>query len=131
MVLLAFVHHIVELLDMTFKKFLFNWLNSRKCLVIFSNELVQLINASQVIFFLKRDVDNSLWDLFSYSVKELCFSNDNLELRREVNSIRSSFSIIFTDEDLVIFQKTDGFFVILLIPFRVDFTFILLIKFSD
>jgi hypothetical protein len=53
-------------------------LQATKCQIVTSQQLVELIDMSHVVLFLQSDVDDGLWDWFSYSFQELGFSDDDL-----------------------------------------------------
>jgi hypothetical protein len=77
---------------------------------------------------LESNVDDSLWNAFSNSVKELSFSDDDLELWLKLNGVLDvAVGSVLLAED-VLLQQFDSFGGVFLSPFLKDFLFISLIE---
>jgi len=90
--------------------------------------LVKFVNVLHIVFFLKSNVDDGLWNVLSDSLKELGFTNNNLELWIELNSV-DVVAISWILVENVKLQKLNGFIGVLFSPFVKDDLFIFLIKF--
>jgi len=71
---------------------------------------------NHVIFLLKSNVDNCLGNVFTDSVKELGFSNDDLKFWSEVYMVRNFVSMTILLKDMLI-QMCDSFIGVLMLPF--------------
>ena len=90
--------------------------------------MIKLIDVLHVVFFLESNVDDSLWNAFSNSVKELSFSDDDLELWLKLNGVLDVAvgGILLAEDELL--QQFDSFGGVFLSPFLKDFLFISLIE---
>lgn len=81
------VHPLVQLKDINLHQLSLDWLQIIQGSIVASQKLTELIDMNHVIFFLKSDVDNSLWNVLSNSVKKFGFSDDHFELRMKVDMV--------------------------------------------
>ena len=96
MVLGSLVHILPQLLNIVLKQSLLNQFQVAQSRIIRSQQLLEFVNISHVVFLLKSDVLDSLRHITADSVKELGFSYQNLELWREVDLVVTSQSSIFS-----------------------------------
>jgi hypothetical protein len=94
-VLGSFVHMLLKSLDFTLHQFLFDGFQSTQCGVVASKKLIKLVNVSHVVFLLKSNVNDSLWDWLSDSFKELSFSDNDFKLWSKVNKVNLVLWIFF------------------------------------
>ena len=84
---------------------------------------MELIDVAHVVLLLKSNVDNGVGDLFTNTVKELSFTDDNAKFGVEINVVALVFTITFLGENGV-FEELDGFGGVGLLPFVENILFV-------
>ena len=112
MVLKALVHLALELGDVLEEEFLLDSTEVAKGRVVRAKELVQAIDMLHVVLLLEGDVNNSGRNVLADAVKELSLTNDDAQIRVEVNLVVLS---ILASEDRAL-QLLDGFVRLDLMP---------------
>ena len=93
MVLFTFVHQTIQFLNLLFQQLFLDWSKVKQSAVVTSKELIKLIDMTHIVFLLERDIDNSIGDILSNSVKELRLSNYHLKFWVKVNLVPLIFTL--------------------------------------
>lgn len=84
---------------------------------------MELIDVAHVVLLLKSNVDDGVGDLFTDTVKELGFTDDNAKFGVEINVVPLVFTVTFLGKNGV-FEELDGFRGVGLLPFVEDIFFV-------
>ena len=128
-VLNTLVHMSLELFDISLHELLLNCLQIVNSRVVGSKQLIKLVHMSHVVFLLKSNVDDSLWNWLSYSIQELGLTDDNFQLWGKIYSIEGDIvhSVhLFLENKFV--EELNCFVSVLVLPFGEDILFIVLIQ---
>ena len=129
MVFNSLVHMSLELFDISLHELLLNWLQIVKSRVVASKQLIKLVHMSHVVFLLKSNVDDSLWNWLSDSIQKLGLTDDNFQLWGKIYSIKGDIvhSVhLFLENKFV--EELNCFVSVLVLPFGEDILFIVLIQ---
>jgi hypothetical protein len=126
-VLVTLVHVSVQLVDLGVHQFLLDWLQIAESGFVASEQLLKSVDVPHVVFLLEGDVDDGLWNTFADSVEELSFSDDDFQVRCEVDFVINTVTNFDPLQD-VFFEKSDGFISVLTFPFSENLLFVVLVE---
>jgi len=123
----TFVHPLIKLLDLLFKELLLDWLKVAKSDVVTSQELVELVNVSGIVFLLKGDVNDGLRNTLSNSIEELGLSDDYLKKWVELDGVDHVVLYLLSVKD-VLLEEFYCLLGVLFLPLLEDLLLVVLVE---